>query len=160
MAIITNIVNLIAPSIVSYLNTLFNQLDPVQDLAPNFWNRFSLQTGIQSSAKSKRFPALNQAYIFPILIFMLHALWGVIGLEYEATGAFSFSNLRSSPYIFSHQIIEPSLWTEGDILSSHVHVFPLVVYLAYIFHGKFGVKHLMLYNGRRLIVNSKGNLWS
>ena len=58
---------------------------------------------------------INHYFAIPILFQIITPIVGIFGLEYEAASRITFSTLRSSPFIFTHQVMPSKVWSQFDI---------------------------------------------
>lgn len=94
--------------LVRHFACLLSQWDPVQSL------------GV---AGSRRSVGSNFSNLFAIFSLLVTAVYGIVGLHFEATESLDWNQLPSSPTIFTHQVrlcsseIAPKLFTHSPFFA-------------------------------------------
>ena len=159
-SLVDSVGQLVSLSILGHLNTLFKELDPVQDTTSIRWARFHtriISDSGHNSSSSKRTKRINYQFLFAAFLMIFACAYGNFGLHYESTGSFeSWNSLAISPYLVFHQMFPPAVWSQTDIECIATSLTSICVYFTYTVVLPIGEQHRMRYDGRVLFVHTEG----
>jgi hypothetical protein len=116
-----------------HFRILYHQLDPI----------------LSSDAVSIYSPSRQRWHNgFVLVAFTATILYGIWGLNYEATGNWilDFSVLSQSPYVFTHQLSPNSVWLQIDCCYALAISLTLGMFVIFLVNGELNGKWRMMYD--------------
>lgn len=100
---------LVRPCIAHY-KTILHNLNPITKT-----KKYKLKKGQKRPTILK--DNLNKHFVYDLFLFLSICCFGIFGLHFESTGKWitSYSQLKSSPYLFVHQILPTRIWLQSDM---------------------------------------------